>query len=270
VLNDGNVALGPVYIRDILPPAALFINSSMKPENSDANHINWTIMNLGIGSSIKIDLRLNVSDWSPDLINRVEACGAWDGHYVCASNISSLQFNWLACYSPAIYMTKTASIDPSRPTVVKYAIYLENRANYTMTAEVTDHLPDGMRFLNSSLAPSKQSQNAVAWTIMDLAPGESGSIIYWAEAYRNGKFINLAQVDIWFVDGQGPASAEASAEVVIDGVHEKGAKSQTDSSCMQTSCINEPVPVYDWNQEPLADCFGPCPAFSDYLEEEIP
>jgi hypothetical protein len=138
-----------------------------------------------------------------------------------------------------------------------------------MTAEVTDHLPDGMRFLNSSLVLTKQSQNAVQWTVMNLSAGESCSRIYWAEASRNGRFVNLAHVDAWFVGGQGSASAEASAEVVIDGVNEKGDKSKTDSSCMQTNCMNEPAYVYDWNQDSLADCSGPCPAFADSFDDDI-
>ncbi len=272
VLNDGNVAIGPLYIKDLLPPDAQFINSSMKPRAMDAKYINWTIMNLGIGDAIEIDLWLEVDERSADLVNRVEACGAWDDHSICASNISSLQFNWLPCCPPEIYITKTASIDPSRPKIVRYAIVLENHANYTMIAEVSDHLPDGLRFLNSSVAPSEQSQNAVRWTVMNLSAGKSKSfsVVYWAEASRNGKFINLARVDAWSVGGEGSASAEASAEVVIDSVYEKGEKSKTDSSCMQINCTNEPISVNDWNQEPLADCSGPCPVFSGFFEEEIP
>jgi uncharacterized repeat protein (TIGR01451 family) len=98
--NDGNVSLGPVYVRDLLPIAAQFINSSIKPEKMDGKYINWTFVNMGIGSFIKIDLRLKVNDKSADLVNRAEACGAWDSHFVCAANTSSLQFDWLPCCRP--------------------------------------------------------------------------------------------------------------------------------------------------------------------------
>jgi uncharacterized repeat protein (TIGR01451 family) len=163
--NDGNVSLGPVNVRDLLPPDAQFINSSIKPEKMDGKYINWTFVNMGIGSLIKIDLRLEVKDRSADLVNRAKACGAWDGNLVCAANASSLQFDWLPCRQPEIHMTKTARIDPSRPNVVSYAIFLENRANCTLSAEITDLLPDGLEFLNSTLSPSEESQSALVWSL---------------------------------------------------------------------------------------------------------
>jgi hypothetical protein len=127
-----------------------------------------------------------------------------------------------------------------------------------------------MRFLNSSMAPSSQSQNEVKWTVMDVAPGEERSITYRAEASRDGKFIDLVHVDSILVHGQGSVSAEASAEVVVGPTPGKKGKSATDSSCTETNCANEPASDYNWNQEPLAECSGPCPAFSESSDEEIP
>jgi len=268
--NDGNVSLGPVYVRDLLPPDVQFINSSIKPEKLNGKCINWTFVNMGIGSFIKIDLRLKVNDKSADLVNRAEACGAWDGHFVCAANTSSLQFDWLPCCPPEIHITKTARIDPSRPTVVSYAIFLENRANCTLSAEITDRLPDGLEFLNSTLSPSEKSQSALVWRIINISAGESRSIEFWAKASRNGRFVNLANADAWIIGGQGEASAQASAEVVMDGLHEKKEMSKPDSYCLQINSTNEPQSVYDWNLEPLAECQGPCPALYDSLDDEIP
>jgi hypothetical protein len=76
-------------------------------------------------------------------------------------------------------------------------------------------------------------------------------------------------VDANFVGGQGSVSAEASAEAVIDSVHEKTEKSNMDSSCMKINCTNEPASDYDWNLEPLADCSCPCPAFGDSSDDDI-
>ena len=134
-----------------------------------------------------------------------------------------------------------------------------------MTTSVTIHIPSGMRFLNSSLVP-KQSQNEVKWTVIDLKPGEERSITYRAEASRDGKFTDLVHVDAILVHGQA-VSAEANADVVIG---QAPGKSEMDTSCTAINCTNEPASDYNWNQEPLAECSGPCPAFSESSDEQIP
>lgn len=175
---------------------------------------------------------------------------------------------WLGCCLPEIYLTKTAKIDSK--TLVWYNITLENRANCSTASEVIDHMPSGIIFLNSSLVPSKQSQNTLRWMVIDLAPGDRRSIIYRTAASRNGKFVNLAHVDAYPVGGQGYVSTETSADVVIGSAHEKKGKSNPDSVFMEINSTNEPASDYNWNQEPPAECSGPCPAFSDSSEEDIP
>ena len=194
VNNDGNTALDPVHVTDLFPPGTEFINSSIMPIKTDSGQANWTLMNLGIGSSITIDLWLKAKPDS-DLVNRVNVAGGYDDKWVTASNISTIEKSWLGCCPPEIYLTETARIDPHKKTVVWYNITLKNRANGPMTTVVTDHIPSGMRFLNSSMVPSKQSQNAVKWMVMDLEPGEERSITYRAEASHDGKFIDLVHVD---------------------------------------------------------------------------
>jgi len=110
----------------------------------------------------------------------------------------------------------------------------------------------------------------LVWRIINISAGESRSIEFWAKASRNGRFVNLANADAWIIGGQGSASVQASTEVVIDGVHEKKEKSKPDSYCLQINSTNEPQSVYDWNLEPLAECQGPCPAFCDSYDDEIP
>ena len=269
VHNDGNTALGPVRITDLFPPGTEFINSSIMPIKTDSGRANWTLMNLGIGSSITIGLWLKAEPDS-DLVNRVNVAGGYGDKWVTASNISTIEKSWLGCCPPEIDLTETARIDPLKKTVVWYNITLKNRAKSTMTTVITDHIPDGMRFLNSSMVPSKQSQNAVKWMVMDLAPGVQRSITYRAEASRDGKFIDLVHVDAILVHGQGSVSAEASAEVVVGPTPGKTGKSGTDSSSTEVICPNEPPSDYNWNQEPLAECPGPCPAFSESSDGEIP
>lgn len=226
-------------------------------------------MNLGVGSSITLDLWLKARPDS-DLVNRIEVAGRYDDKWVTASNISTTEKSWLGCCPPEIYLTETARIDPHKKTIVWYNITLKNRANGPMTAVVTVHIPNGTRFLNSSTAPVKQSQNAVRWIVMDLKPGEERPITYRAEASHDGKFIDLVHVDTSLVQGQGSVSAETSSVVLVGPTQEKTGKSETDSSSIEVICPNEPQSDYNWNQEPLAECPGPCPAFSESSDEDIP
>lgn len=267
VLNDGNTALSQVRIRDIFPPGTEYINSSIKPVTTDFEHANWTLMGLGIGSTITINLWLKAK-LDSDLVNRVDVAGEDSDKWVTASNLSFIENNWLGCH-PDVYLTETARIDPLTKTVVWYYATLKNSANSSMTAVVTDHIPSGMRFLNSSLMPSKQSQNEVKWTVKDIAPGECRSITYRAQASRDGKFTDLVHVDASRDHGQ-VVSAEASADVVIGPAPVKMGKSLTDSSRTGANCSKELASDYNLDQGPTGECSGPCPAFREFSDEDIP
>lgn len=75
--NDGNRALGPVYVRDLFPPESTFIQpSSVRPTELTDTYANWTLTHLAIGDVSTIILKLNVTKHHPDeLVNRVEVCG---------------------------------------------------------------------------------------------------------------------------------------------------------------------------------------------------
>ena len=76
VTNDGNRALAPVYVRDLFPPGTQYISSSYKPSALTATGANWTILHLGIGNSLTINLKLNITEYAPaNLVNCVGASG---------------------------------------------------------------------------------------------------------------------------------------------------------------------------------------------------
>jgi len=80
--NDGNRALGPVYVKDIFPSGARFIDSSMRPSELTAVSANWTLTHLAIGDTSSITLLLDVAN-CPDgeLVNRAKASGGYNGDY---------------------------------------------------------------------------------------------------------------------------------------------------------------------------------------------
>ncbi|MHC1595012.1 MAG: prenyltransferase/squalene oxidase repeat-containing protein, partial [Methanotrichaceae archaeon] len=213
--NDGNRALGPVYIRDLFPPKTQFINSSARPSLTSTS-ANWTLVHLGIGDTDTITLWLNVTEYHGDeLVNRVEASGGYNGGWATASGFSSIEINWLkCCQERTISAVKTAELDPERSNVVWYTLEVQNLGESTQVAEVRDVLPQNMLLLDSSVAPSSYESNQITWNLVDLAPGKTETILFSAEALRSGRFVNLAEVNAVSVDGA--ASRTAYANAVVD------------------------------------------------------
>ncbi len=212
--NNGNRALGPVYVKDVFPTGTEYITSSLRPVELTPIYANWSLPTMGIGSKIIIDLRLNITEESSNLVNQVEAAGKYGERWTLARNFSAVHLNWLTCCPPQISASKTARIDALDPKVVWYALNLKNREKYTMVAFLMDQLPLSMKLLNSSLEPSENRSNLITWTILDLAPGEDRTIIYRARAEKDGTYVNAAHIEAFSVDG--PEGAAADVEARID------------------------------------------------------
>jgi uncharacterized repeat protein (TIGR01451 family) len=217
VLNNGNHALGPVYVLDLFPPGTQYVYSSLRPSELNGSCARWTLVNLGIGASTTIELKLNMTEDMDNLANRIQASGGYNDQWVTAENYSLIQLNWLDCCPPQIWATKTACVDPEDPRLVHYGITLKNREKYIMIASITDQLPAGIVFLNSSVLPSDRTADEVSWNIMDLKPGETRTIDYWTRADQSGVFVNQAHIVVHSVDGTDFASADVVSRVEIGG-----------------------------------------------------
>jgi uncharacterized repeat protein (TIGR01451 family) len=80
--NDGNRALGPIYVKDFFPEGAKFIESSLRPSELTHARAEWTLTHLAIGARSSITLRLEVANCPDDMIlNRAEASGGYNGDY---------------------------------------------------------------------------------------------------------------------------------------------------------------------------------------------
>jgi len=111
--------------------------------------------------------------------------------------------------------TKLGEVDENDPRVVTYTVTIQNLGEDSKVATVTDILPDGMRFLDSSPKPSSVDGNAVTWTLIDLGPREAETIVYGTEVLRSGRFFNRAVVDARSVNGSGALPVYASSVVEI-------------------------------------------------------
>jgi uncharacterized repeat protein (TIGR01451 family) len=212
ITNDGNRALAPIYVQDRFPPGTEYISSSVRPTTLSAKEANWTVLHLGIGNSLTLNLKLNITDYAPDnVVNCVVASGVTGSSLVSSSNCTSLDSNWLGCCQGKVFVDKQAYLDPSDPTVVHYTITIGSDARSTWTAEVLDRIPGDMKLLRSAIEPYSVDSNYIRWNFASLLPGEIKTIEYSMQAARNGAYTNNVHVNTNEIDGSGSASADASA-----------------------------------------------------------
>jgi hypothetical protein len=222
--NDGSRALAPILVRDLFPPGATYIDSSLRPTASAAGSANWTLTHLAIGGVAEISLRLDVTRFAGDeMTNRVEVCGGYGDDWVCAGNYTSLQRRWLACCpEDEITVVKTARIDPENPLVVLYTVVLENTAAATRAATITDYFPQGMGLLASSHPVAREDEGEIVWVLPSMAPGEKVTIEFSALAPGPGRYTNVVEVEASSVDGPGVEPLHVASVVQVGSPEECG------------------------------------------------
>jgi uncharacterized repeat protein (TIGR01451 family) len=216
ITNDGTSSLAPINVRDIFPPGTEYISSSIRPSSLSGGSVNWTLLNLGIGNSVTIQLKLNITDYAPgNIVNRVMVCGMKGDSCISAASYSSLESDSMTCCPPEVFVDKTAKLDALDPTLVHYTIVVKNNAKNTMAATVADKLPAGMSLLQAYPEPNVDGGLLMQWVIADLAPGEITTIEYDVKAAMDGSYVNAVHVDATAVDGTGYATKDASARIDI-------------------------------------------------------
>ncbi len=218
ITNDGNRALAPIYVVDFFPPGTQYISSSVKPTALTEKTANWTILHLGIGNSLSINLKLNITENAPDnVLNCVQVSGVAGSELVSSTNCTSLDTAWLGCCASEVSVEKNAKLDPNDPAVVHYTIMLRNNAKSNWAAKVTDQIPVDMTLLDSSVEPYSRDPIYIAWNFANLQPDELVTIEYSMRAARNGAYTNKVHVDASAVDGSGSGSADAYAYIDVRG-----------------------------------------------------
>jgi uncharacterized repeat protein (TIGR01451 family) len=220
--NDGNRALGPVYIKDLFPAGAEFINASLKPDELTSGYANWTLVHLGSGETSTIQVRLNVSYAGAFLVNRVEARGRCRDGWITARNFSVIDTAWLPCCPPEVAAAKTAFIDQADPSVVRYSIMVRNLGDRKMVVRIEDSPPDTMRLLSASPRSEAGGPGSLSWILDELSPGEARTIEYRGRYTKTGLFLNSAHLEGYSLDGSGFTSADISALIAISAPAPKG------------------------------------------------
>jgi len=94
VTNDGNKALGPVYLTDTLPEGLTFVNSSLRPVIVGPRLV-WTFPSLPIGGLQTVELQ-TVLEGTGTLANLVNVTAEYGGGNVTAEASSEVVADWLS------------------------------------------------------------------------------------------------------------------------------------------------------------------------------
>ncbi|NPV62873.1 MAG: DUF11 domain-containing protein [Methanotrichaceae archaeon] len=97
ILNDGNSALGPVHVKALFPAGSEFLNTSHKPYEMSPNSSSWTLTHLSIGTSLILDLVLDISRSPDPAVMCISASGGYGDQWVRAENCTALGQSWLGC-----------------------------------------------------------------------------------------------------------------------------------------------------------------------------
>jgi hypothetical protein len=92
---------------------------------------------------------------------------------------------------------------------------VQNNANSTVAATLTDMLPAGLTYMSATNEPDIQNGQFLQWIIPTLEPGDVTTIEYQARATMNGAYVNEVHMDASAVDGTGYDTEDAAARIYI-------------------------------------------------------
>jgi len=95
ITNDGNATIGPLFLQDLFPSGARFLNATLRPNQIGQNCSNWTLLHLSIGDTLRIGINLDVEKCDEDIINRARVVGNSSLGQVIAQNLSVIDRAWL-------------------------------------------------------------------------------------------------------------------------------------------------------------------------------
>lgn len=223
VTNDGNIGLGPIYVKDTFPSGTQLIDTNLVPLELTSRSANWSIHQLDIGKSFTIEAKLKITKRTNSTVNRVRASTSYEEvksgisriRRLSASSTSTINLTYDECAPTILSISTSATPDASQSNIITYKLSIENLAKQNMSINATVMLPAGVKFLNSTTKPTSTSDDKISWSISKLIAGKKKSIYFMGEAEDNGFFMVNAQVHGYSLDGEELASENISIPVLI-------------------------------------------------------
>jgi hypothetical protein len=216
--NDGNTALGPVFIRDTFPTGTSFLGSSRPPIELTTRIANWSIENLYPGEIEQIRLRLKIEKEVDKLTNRVRATA----YYLASNKLSRTTSNYNStvlldkniCRPGKLSVATTSTLDKKGTGIIRFRSTVENLAEYNVSVNLTSYLPEGASFLNSTPKTKTIGDGNVTWSFK-LATGKKRSITYYVQYNESGLIESRAVAHAVSAEGYENLTAETIASVLI-------------------------------------------------------
>ncbi|MCX6673331.1 MAG: lamin tail domain-containing protein [Methanothrix sp.] len=133
ITNDGNAAIGPLFLQDLFPPGARFLNATLRPNQIGESSSNWTLLHLSIGDTLRIGINLDVEKCEGDIINRAQVVGNCSLAQVTARNLSVIDRAWLGDCPPQERPAGVAAAAPG----ISCACWEQETANETDYLDAT-------------------------------------------------------------------------------------------------------------------------------------
>ncbi|MCK4266586.1 MAG: DUF11 domain-containing protein, partial [Thermoplasmata archaeon] len=186
VTNVGTDTAYDVWLNETYPPGVTFVNAVPQPDNLGAGNDTWYLGNLTPGTSITITITL--------LVN---ATGGWLNNTAYAdyhNSVRPLPTVWdnasTQVINPSMNVTKWAPATANTGEVITYWInYTNTGDDWAYNVVITETYPFGVTYIISNPLPDVPTDNV--WTILQVAPGGSGSIEItvqiepWASGWLN-------------------------------------------------------------------------------------
>ncbi|TWU58492.1 Large cysteine-rich periplasmic protein omcB precursor [Rubripirellula tenax] len=200
VTNDGPQAASGVQVTDLLPAGLQFNSTTLSEGTYDATTGIWDIGSIPIGGTVTLGINATVTTQGAKTNTaRITAAGQFDPDSTPGNNVETEDDqDSVTVTPPVVDLSLEKTVSESRPRLgdaVTFTITTRNAGPSDATGVVvTDVLPDGFTFVDST--PSTGNYNATTgrWNVGDLASGTSATLQLIATVNRFDTLTNIAEI----------------------------------------------------------------------------
>ena len=230
VYNDGPSLATDVTVEDMLPSGLTFVSSSATRGSYDDSTGIWTIGSLIDGGSESLVVTALVTEPGEKTnIAQVQTAAQFDIDSTPGNDDPSEDDQAQVSLDAMLGdLSLEKYVDDATPRLsenVTFSVTVLNEGTAEMTGvTVSDSLPDGLEFVSSDTGHGSYNPASGIWTIGDLSPGESATLLMTATVLSIDPMMNTAQIatanefDVDSTPGNDDPSEDDQASVVVDPI----------------------------------------------------